>query len=143
MATNESEKPAFAEWAIVEVMGRLKLAGKVTEAVLFGAAMCRVDVYPGDAAEPAMTRMFGGGSLYSVTLVSEATARAFAQQTVPEPVARWEMPALQAAQQAKAARSTMGVHPDVDDDEEQGWRDADAMEDEHKVDASYDQPSYR
>jgi hypothetical protein len=94
----QTEKPAFREWAIVEVMGHLKLAGLVSEANMFGTVMCRVDVYPGaDAAEPTLTRFFGGASLYGVTPVAEAVARAFASQTAPPPVARYELPQLEAA----------------------------------------------
>lgn len=86
------DRPTFAEWAIVEVMGRLKLAGKVTEQTMFGTAMCRVDVYVGDATSPAVTRFFGGQALYGVTPVAEAVARRFALGGVPEPVAKWELP---------------------------------------------------
>lgn len=86
------DRPTFTEWAIVEVMGRLKLAGKVTEQTMFGTAMCRVDVYVGDATEPAVTRFFGGQALYGVTPVAEAVARRFALGGVPEPVAKWELP---------------------------------------------------
>jgi hypothetical protein len=87
------QRESFSEWAVVEVMGHVKLAGKVSEASLFGTALCRVDVYPGDVEQPVMTRMFGGSAIYCITPCAEATARAFALGHQPEPVARWELPA--------------------------------------------------
>jgi len=100
---SEQKVVRFEEWAIVEVMGHLKLAGLVTEEARFGTNMCRVDVYPGDATEPAMTRYFSGASLYGVTVTDEATARAYAAETMEDiqPIARWQLPALRAAQEEK------------------------------------------
>lgn len=134
LAKKIPESAPFEEWALVEIMGHVKLAGKVSEATMFGTALCRVDVYPGDATEPLVTRMYGGSSIYCITPVSEATARAFALGHQPEPVARWELPAP-----APARRE-----PDEDEDEGGVWPggSSENLRGED-VDPSYDQPSYR
>lgn len=115
----------FRQWAVVEVMGHLKLAGLVTEEARFGTNLCRVDVYPGDALEPAMTRYFSGASLYGVTVCDEETARAYAAETMEDiqPIARWQLPALRAAQEAKRGDGALDVPrvrraPEDDDDDE-------------------------
>ena len=90
-------------WAIVELMGRRRLAGRVTEVVKFGATMLRLDV-PHDpprkaaegAEEFAATQYYWGGALYCVTMTTEAMARAVVARRPEEhqPVSRWELPAV-------------------------------------------------
>jgi hypothetical protein len=120
----EQRREIFDEWAIVEIMGRLKLAGRVSEASLFGTALCRVDVYVGDAELPTMTRMFGGSSIYCVTPCDEATARAFALGHQPEPVARWELAApAPAVSRATQERFDDDFPEDQDDEDDEAPRD--------------------
>ncbi len=82
----------FEQWAIVELMGHVRLAGKVTEEERFGAKLGRIDI-PKEAG--FYTQYFGGSSVYRVTPVTEDIARAVAK-SVPEPVSRWELPSMQA-----------------------------------------------
>ena len=131
MATESAERAAFEEWALVEIMGHVKLAGRVSEATMFGTALCRVDVYPGDATEPLVTRMYGGASIYCITPISEATARAFALGHQPEPVARWELPAPRPAR------------VEADDDEDDIPEPDVPRDESDDTDVTYDQPSYR
>lgn len=86
---------AFDSWAIVELMGHVKVAGRVTEEERFGAKMGRIDI-PNPAGGFA-TQYFGGSSVYRMTPVSEEAARAVALRNQPEPVHRWELPAPLAA----------------------------------------------
>lgn len=72
-----SETP-FDQWAIVEVFGHVRLAGHVTEAMIGGGAFIRVDV-PEVAGQPAFTRFYGQGAIYSITLVTEEVARRAAE----------------------------------------------------------------
>lgn len=85
--TNET----FNEWAVLELMGHRKLAGKVTEATIGGAGMIRLDIPDGP------TQFYSPASVYCLTPVAEETARAFAKTHTPEPVTRWELPQLLAA----------------------------------------------
>lgn len=65
------------EWAIVEVFGHRKHAGRVREEERFGTKMLRIDVPTVDAATGAAlewtTRWYGGPSLFSVTPTDEAS----------------------------------------------------------------------
>jgi hypothetical protein len=81
----------FESWAIVELMGHVRMAGRVTEEELFGSKIGRVDCPMPDGGYA--TVYFGGGSVYRLSPCSEAVARAVAQVSKPEPVHRWELPA--------------------------------------------------
>lgn len=78
---------AYEGWAIVELMGHRVIAGKVSEASQYGAAMLRVDV-PGRDGGLAITQFYGGNAIYALTPCDEDMA----QQTLrrrydlPEPV---------------------------------------------------------
>lgn len=77
------ETPKFSEWCIVEVLGRVRLAGLVTEHTIAGQGFLRVDV-PATKHQPAFSRLFGPSSIYSMTPVTEEMGKACAERfTVP------------------------------------------------------------
>lgn len=80
--------PQFDHWAIVEVFGHVRLAGRVSEATIGGCAFVRVDV-PETAQHPAFSRLYGQGAIYSLTLVSEAVARLAAERVQEKPLTIW------------------------------------------------------
>lgn len=80
----------FDSWAILELMGHVRMAGRVTEEERFGCKMGRIEV-PGDG-ESFTTVYFGGGSVYRMTPTTEEVARAVAKGSQLEPVHRWELP---------------------------------------------------
>lgn len=82
----------YEGWAIVELMGHRRLAGRVSEVSQYGAAMLRLDV-PDENGAPMATQFYGGASLYCVTPTTEEIARAVAASSRPAPVQRWELPA--------------------------------------------------
>jgi len=82
------EAEYFDSWAIVELFGHQKIAGRVTEATIGGCSFVRVDVPALDGAE-AFTKFFGNGAIYSMTPTSEAVVRAALKQIRPEPVSVW------------------------------------------------------
>jgi hypothetical protein len=90
--TKDTSK-AFDEWALVELFGHQKIVGRVTEASLAGGAFLRVDV-PEFNGQPAFTRFFGPGAIYSINPVSESVARDLATQYRNEPVSRFELPRI-------------------------------------------------
>ena len=71
------------EWAVVEIFGHRKHAGRVREEERFGAKMLRIDVpvfatpEAADAGEPERweTRWYGGGSIFSMSLTDERSVR--------------------------------------------------------------------
>jgi hypothetical protein len=84
-AAPEATKQTFEKWAVVEVMGHLQLAGKVSEENLFGTVLMRVDVPDETQADGFYTRYFGGSSIYSLTPCTEEVARAVAAQRTRKP----------------------------------------------------------
>lgn len=73
------------EWGIVELMGHVTLAGRVSEVKRFGVELGRVDVpdmSPGaDPSATNKTHYFGGQSLYRYTPCDEQTAREVAARS--------------------------------------------------------------
>lgn len=86
-------------WAIVELMGHVKLAGKLSEEERFGCKMGRLDI---PTADGFLTRWFGGGSVYCITVVTEAVARHVAKGTSHAPVSPWDFPKQLVAPQEMA-----------------------------------------
>ena len=98
----------FKEWAIVELMGHVRIAGLVTEVERFGSKLGRIDIPNGDGFT---TQFFNGNSIYRLTPTTEEIARHLAQSTQPEPVHRWELPKLNAG-------TPNAIDADLDDDDE-------------------------
>ena len=87
----------FDQWAILELMGHVRIAGRVTEEEHFGAKLGRIDIPNGDGFT---TQYFTGGSIYRLTPTTEDIARGVALRNQPEPVHRWELPASVVAKAA-------------------------------------------
>jgi len=82
------EKEKIEGWAILELMGHRKLAGKVGEHEMGGQVLLRLDVPDGEGWS---TQFYGPGAIYCLTPTTEETARAFAMRSQPEPIHRWEL----------------------------------------------------
>ena len=80
----------FEQWSIVEVMGRLSLAGLTSEQTIAGQGFIRVDV-PAVDGRGGFTRFFGPGSIYSITPVDEDIARRFVARNFAAPVQPWQI----------------------------------------------------
>lgn len=62
------------EWAVVEVFGHRKHAGRTREVERFGAKMLRIDIpIKGDTANGWETIFYGGSSIFSFALSDEAS----------------------------------------------------------------------
>ena len=79
----------FQQWAIVELMGHRRMAGLVTEQEIAGQGMLRIDVPQDDGA--TVTQFYSPASLYCLTPVSEAVARAYAQRNFMRPVSVYDL----------------------------------------------------
>jgi len=64
-------------WAIVELMGHARTAGRISQPGTYGGLL-RVDVPIDDSYR---TEFYGNAAIYSIKLVSEEIARAYAQPT--------------------------------------------------------------
>jgi hypothetical protein len=121
----------FEGWGIVEMLGHKQLAGQISEQILAGAALVRVDVpetlhrrdvtgFGGATVEakPAYTKFIGVGSIYCITPTDEETARKAAQV-----LERWNDPIPVSLPKLLAAGAGAGsddieidFDPDSDDD---------------------------
>lgn len=77
--------PSFDQYAIVELYGYQKIAGRVTEQVIGGHGFIRIDV-PMVNGSDAFTRLFGPQSIYSITPVSEEIVMRAVQSLRVQPV---------------------------------------------------------
>jgi hypothetical protein len=91
MSENNGE---FDSWAIVELMGHVKHAGRLTEEERFGAKMGRIDIPYEDTFR---TVYFTAASVYRLTVVTEEIARAVARTNQPRPVYAYQLEAPKAS----------------------------------------------
>ena len=83
--------PTPSIWACVEIFGHRKHYGRISEVERFGTKMLRVDV-PTAVAAPLLgetetfeTFLYGGGSIFSLTPMTEEAARKWAAHDRPRP----------------------------------------------------------
>jgi RecJ-like exonuclease len=126
-------------WAVVELMGHVRMAGLVTEEEHFGSKVGRIDipkeeveckpcagggrVLPlengstctecggkGKVGGGFLTQWFSGQSIYRMTPCTEEVARRVAKTNQPAPISPFEMP--------KALTHARSEYGDDDDDED-------------------------
>jgi hypothetical protein len=90
-----TEKVPFDSWCIIDLYGHQQIAGHVTEQAVAGQGFVRVDV-PEMGDQPAYSRLFGPGAIYSIIPTTEPIARAFCARNVAAPIRPWQLtqPAL-------------------------------------------------
>ncbi len=86
----------FETWGVLEIMGHVKFAGRISEEAVAGGSMVRIDV-PASERWPAFSKLFGLGSVYSITPTSEEIARSQAAIFAKRPLQTLELPADQQA----------------------------------------------
>ncbi len=92
MNEQKGTRAPFEAWAVVELMGHVKLAGKVTEQEVLGSKLGRIEIPQKDGT--FVTQFFGGASVYRISPVSEEVARHVALNTTYMPISAWELPRL-------------------------------------------------
>jgi hypothetical protein len=90
MQDKSTENVSFDAWALLELFGHLKMAGRVTEQTIAGQGFVRIDV-PETENQPGFTRLFGPNAIYSITPVSEDIARAFCARNSSQPIQQYEL----------------------------------------------------
>jgi hypothetical protein len=112
---------SFDSWALVELMGHQRIAGRVTEAEIGGCKFVRVDV-PEMSGVQALTKYLGPASIYAITPMTEETARALASRIEAAPVTLWDAQRLVklAAEHEVLTPPRLGVNTSDDDEEEEG-----------------------
>lgn len=133
------EIKAYDGWAIVELMGHVRMAGRVSEAPMFGTALLRIDIPDGDSYT---TQFASGGSIYRLTPCNEEVARAIARGGQPAPIEPWELKRIGAprltsleAEERQLVEAGYDVdgHDDGDDDTERD----DAVRDNAGIDEPF------
>lgn len=66
------------EWSIVELMGHVRITGKLSEVERFGSKLGKIDVIDKEGGTIA-TQYFGGSSVYRITPCTEDTAKQMAR----------------------------------------------------------------
>jgi len=79
----------FEVFAIVELFGHNKIAGKVTEQVIGGASFVRVDV-PSTEASPSFTRLLHPNAIYAINPVTEEVSTGYASRIQVKPIETWD-----------------------------------------------------
>lgn len=104
-------------WAVVEVMGHRRFAGRISEERIGGATMLRVDV-PACDDRPGFSKLLSGSAVFAITPVDEAFARAVAMQDRQTPLEVYTLPAeiRDRLLPAPAAAAT-----EEEDDAERSW----------------------
>lgn len=96
-----------AQFAIVELFGHQRVAGRISQQTFGGASLVRVDVPEIEAQEreyvdgkgyvtttrtiQAHTRSFGGGAIYAINWCDEATAQIAARAIKHEPLSPYSV----------------------------------------------------
>ena len=129
-----SETDGFDEWVILDLFGHQRFAGRVRKAE-FPSDFLRLDV-PATPGFEGLTQLISPKAVYAMTPTTEEIATAVAARCRPEPVQRWELPALGASAQDDAARDAwdqegraIGAEPDPD-----YGKDIDGEFDDHEED---------
>ncbi|HTJ52582.1 MAG TPA: hypothetical protein VL443_24170 [Cyclobacteriaceae bacterium] len=84
------DEQKFDVWCLVELFGHQKIAGRVTERNLGGAAFLQVDV-PENDTNPAFTRLLNPSAIYALNPIDEETARNYAKRLALAPITSWDV----------------------------------------------------
>lgn len=103
----------FEYWGIVELMGHQRAAGRLTEEMIGGANMLRVDVPDGDQFR---TAYYGSSAIYALHITDEKVARAAANGMGRRPPYAYEISRLLPAP-AAPAQDPHDDHDEGDDDD--------------------------
>ncbi len=90
-------KEKFEHWCLVELMGHVRFAGFVTEQVIAGQGLIRIDV-PAVNDQQEFTTFKGPSAIYSITPVTKEIAVALATSFRSRPVHEYDLPTLKTPQ---------------------------------------------
>lgn len=106
----------FEEWAIIDLFGHQRMAGKISEISIAGVGFTRIDI-PGPDGETLYTRIRHPNAVYGIDPVSREVAIAMAQKITEPPVSRWELKEL-VEPQTESTNRRRRQWPNDDQDEE-------------------------
>ena len=101
-------------FAIVELFGHTKMAGKVTEQNIGVATFIRVDV-PATKTQPSFTRLLNPSAVYAINPVTEEVVQYTAEQITSKPIQAWDLQEMQKRLQVQLPQINSD-HSDNEDD---------------------------
>ena len=104
------------QWAIVELFGHTKIAGKISESVIGGCSFVRVDV-PGFKDHQPFTKLYGQGAIYSISFVDEETAMYAVNSFQETPIDKWSARQMVESQNI-ALSNNHGIEAECEDEDE-------------------------
>lgn len=117
---SEAQSARFNQWAILEIMGHQRYAGRVSEETIAGAAFLRIDI-PARGDQPQFTKLFSPSSVYAITPCTEELARGVAEQLRQVPISVYELPEwMQERLRTKQMPLTLGAPEDEDAEDDEG-----------------------
>lgn len=110
----EAPVPPPPQWAILELMGHRRVAGRISEVQRFGVTFCQLEVP--NVTGGFRTALYGGSAIYGVHFVDEHEAREAANHASPSPFA-WilDRQQLAAGRRGPWSGDTRDEEPDDDD----------------------------
>jgi hypothetical protein len=87
----------FEGWCILELMGHRKLGGFLLEQSIGGASFLRIDVCDTNG-KPTASQLYNPSAVYCITPTTQEIAISYGANNIPQPVTRWELPALKAVE---------------------------------------------
>lgn len=110
------QQEKFEAFALVELMGRQRLAGRVTETVIAGCGFLQVDV-PETTHSPKFTRLIAPGSLYAINPIDEATMKMYAENLCVKPIDSWDINAFMKKVEEQRALAAPKFDNEVDEND--------------------------
>jgi hypothetical protein len=111
----------FEAWAIVELFGHQRMSGLCTAVDIGGASFVRIDVPDIEKPDspPKLSRLVNPTAIYSITPVTEETARAAAKSCSVAPVTEWDVRELIDREVKRQSERKQLSRPTGSDEEEE------------------------
>lgn len=128
---DQTETQGFEQWAIIEIFGHQRIAGRVTEQTIGGCSFVRVDVpalpettdssYGIPKKMPPVsgfTKLYGNGAIYAMTFVDEAIAKATAASLRVMPIDSYTLRDALKSANPEALQKMLRAPEETDDEPE-------------------------
>lgn len=83
------EQNKFKAWALLELFGHNRIAGRVTEQTIGGGSFIRVDV-PETTESKEFTRLLNPSAIFAINPVTEEVAKGLAESIRSKPIEVWD-----------------------------------------------------
>lgn len=100
----------FEAFALIELFGHNRMAGKVSEQTIGGSSFIRIDV-PETQRQPAFTRIINPSAVYAINPITEEVMNELAKSFNNAPIQEWDIREVVAK-----AKKELGFPDQQDDD---------------------------